>query len=97
MPSAYSKSYGYKKFSVHTNTKNPFSNYSIMENILKKLRFRGSFYADTSAVVWTEGNRNNKIGFPIYPVWTGPVVYTGSVSFFSVSGCWVLKPEGDLN
>ena len=51
MTSVYSKSCGYKKFSVHTNT--------------KKYRFRGSFYAYlvwTEAVSVTI-----KLRFQIYP------------------------------
>ena len=56
MMSAYSKSCGYKKISVHTNTKKvSFSNYSTLESVSKKFRFLGSFYAHTSVLVWTEG------------------------------------------
>ena len=51
MTSAYSKSCGYKKFSVHTSAKK-----SIVFKLFhsgkrfQKFRFRGSFYADTSVL-----------------------------------------------
>ena len=71
MTSAYSKSCGFKKFSVHTNTKKvSFSNCSTLESVFKKFRFRGSFYADTSVLVWTEGvsvTVTIKLRFQIYP------------------------------
>ena len=51
-----------------------FINCSTLESVFKKFRFRGFFYADTSAVVWTEGpNRNNKVAFSNVSgiAWTG--------------------------
>ena len=46
MTSAYSKSCGYKKFSVHTNTKKyRFQIVPLWRAFSKKFRFRGSFYA----------------------------------------------------
>ena len=56
-PSSYTE---YKKVS--------FSNCSTLESVFKKFRFRGSFYADTSVVVLTEGlTVTIKLSFQIYP------------------------------
>ena len=45
-----------------------FSNCSNLESVFKKFRFRGSFYADTSVLVWTEGvSVTIKLPFQIYP------------------------------
>ena len=46
---------------------------STLESVFKKFRFRGSFYADTSVVVWTEGLTNNKVVCSNLSgiVWTG--------------------------
>ena len=68
MTSAYSKRCGYKKFSVHTNTKKvSFSNCSTLESVFKKFRFM-RISVDGSRI------RNNKVAFSNLSdiVWTGP-------------------------
>ena len=50
-----------------------FSNCSTLESVFKKFRFRVSFYADTSVLVWTEGvSVTIKLPFQIYPALCGP-------------------------
>ena len=73
MTSAYSKSCGYKKFSVRTNTlkKVSFSNCSTLESVSKS-----SVFVDLFMRISVDGRRirNNKVAFSNLSgiVWTGP-------------------------
>ena len=71
MTSAYSKSCGYKKFSVHTNTKKvSFSNCSTLESVFKTV------FVNLFMRISVDGSRipNNKVAFSNLSgiVWTGP-------------------------
>ena len=72
MMSAYSKSCGYKKFSVHSNTKK----YRFQIVPLWRAFSKSSVFVDLLCVlVWTEAvSRNNKVAFSNLSgiVWTGP-------------------------
>ena len=76
MMSAYSKSYGYKKFSVHTNTKK----YRFQIVPLWKAFSKNSVFVDLfmriKAYYGVDGRRirNNKVAFSNLSgiVWTGP-------------------------
>ena len=79
MTSAYSKSCGYKKFSVHTNTKKyRFQIVPLWKAFSKSSVFVDLFYAHTSV----DGRRirNNKVAFSNLPgiVWTGPKTFYGN-------------------
>ena len=69
MTSAYSKSCGYKKFSVHTNTKKyRFQIVPLWKAFSKGSVFVDFFYADINVLVWTEGvSVTIKLRFQIYP------------------------------
>ena len=82
MTSAYSKSCGYKKFSVHTNTKK----YRFQIVPLWRAFSKSSVFVDLFVrLVWTEAvSVTIKLRFQIYPaVWTGPE------SFFKVTNNFV--------
>ena len=85
MTSAYSKSCGYKGSPSILIQKVSFSKCSTLGSVFKKLRFRGSFYADTSVLVWTEGvSVTIKLRFQIYPAECGRV---NSLQSCVGSGC----------
>ena len=65
MTSAYSKSYGYKKFSVHPKTKKvSFSNCSTLESVFKKFSFSRIFLCGYKHIsVDGRPKRNNKVAF----------------------------------
>ena len=74
MTSAYSKSCGYKKFSVHTNTKSIVFKLFHSGERFQKVPFSWIFLC---VLVWTEGvSVTIKLRFQIHPtVWTGPEFY----------------------
>ena len=72
MTSAYSKSCGYKKFSVHTNTKK----YRFQIVPLWRVFSKSSVFVDLFMRISVDGSRirNNKVAFSSLSVivWTGP-------------------------
>ena len=72
MTSAYSKSCGYKKFSVHTNTKK----YRFQIVALWRAFSKSSVFVDLFMRISVDGRRirNNKVAFSNLSgiVWTGP-------------------------
>ena len=72
MMSAYSKSCGYKKFSVHTNTKK----YRFQSVPLWRAFSKSSVFVDLFMRISVDGRRirNNKVAFSNLSgiVWTGP-------------------------
>ena len=72
MTSAYSKSCGYKKFSVHTNTKK----YRFQIVALWRAFSKSSVFVDLFMRISVDGSRirNNKVAFSNLSgiVWTGP-------------------------
>ena len=72
MTSAYSKSCGYKKFSVHTNTKK----YRFQIVPLWRAFSKSSVFVDLFMRISVDGSRirNNKVAFSNLSgiVWTGP-------------------------
>ena len=72
MTSPYSKSCGYKKFSVHTNTKK----YRFQIVPLWRAFSKGSVFVDLFMRISVDGRRirNNKVAFSNLSgiVWTGP-------------------------
>ena len=86
MMSAYSKSCGNKKFSVHTNTKK----YRFQIVPLWRAFSKSSVFVDLFMRISVDGSRNNKVAFSNLSgiVWTGPktehwqavyLVYTSGV------------------
>ena len=75
MTSVYSKSCGYKKFSVHTNTKM----YRFQIVPLWKAFSKSSVFVDLFMRVSLDGSRirNNKVAFSNLSgiVWTGPQLF----------------------
>ena len=75
MMSAYSKSCGYKKFSVHTNTKK----YRFQIVSLWRAFSKSSVFVDLFMRISVDGSRirNNKVAFSNLSgiVWTGPENY----------------------
>ena len=72
MMSAYSKSCGYKKFSVHTNTKK----YRFQIVPFERAFSKSSVFVDLFMRISVDGSRirNNKVAFSNLSgiVWTGP-------------------------
>ena len=72
MTSAYSKSCGYKKFSVHTNTKK----YRFQIVPIWRAFSKSSVFVDLFVRISVDGSRirNNKVAFSNLSgiVWTGP-------------------------
>ena len=80
MTSAYSKSCGYKKFSVHTNTKK--DRFQIVP--LWRAFSKSSVFVDLFMRISVDGSRirNNKVAFSNLSgiVWTGPYTVDGLIS-----------------